>query len=585
MTVRGATMPVTRVLLFQNGLGYFERRGATGDTVDLVTRREHLDDVLKSLAVVDRAGGRVASVRVLASAARAETVTLRLGLTGSATHDLSVSYMSEVSGWRPSYRVVLGPEGHARLQGFAVVDNHTGEAWRGVHLGLSTATPLSFRYALQTERNAQRPELTSDGRLVRRPAESAQGSARRDLLLQNIAPVVEGNDPGLQNDVQAAYAATNVALPRPNSRAGHMVPDNPSRPTENPAASPNAQPLSPEDFAASLGSEDPSAGFTLESPGAMDLDTGESAMVPFVDQTIDGAGVYLFRPATAGGASATHPYRAVLLRNPLEAPLLGGPVAVYDASGVGGDGVTAVIPARAHAFVAYAMSPDIAVSRNNESAEDEVRVTQAAAGMVTVELQSVARTRFTLDASRPLDARVFLHVPSRPGFEPRSLPAGAVETPTGSFVPVAAGQAHHALAFDLLRRDTRQVHLETDPSHTYVPAFLEFLARSPGAGDTVPRLRQIYTRTTELRDLRASLEQDLGVQQRALAERREALAALRDVPANGALRQRIGRGVAEGVAQVDALTRRMVTANAEALSLREEWYVQLRALVVPAPTR
>src|SRR5688572_25508460 len=59
-------LALRRVVLFQNGLAYFERRGhAEGRTIDLRVRADQVDDVLKSLTVVDRAGATVSSVRVL----------------------------------------------------------------------------------------------------------------------------------------------------------------------------------------------------------------------------------------------------------------------------------------------------------------------------------------------------------------------------------------------------------------------------------------------------------------------------------------------------------------------------------------
>src|SRR5216110_1458675 len=84
---------VTRVVLFQNGLGYFERRGTTtSGGIELEVRRDHVDDVLKSLTVVDNGGGRVSSVRVLPAPPTSETVTLGLGISGGERHDLSISY-------------------------------------------------------------------------------------------------------------------------------------------------------------------------------------------------------------------------------------------------------------------------------------------------------------------------------------------------------------------------------------------------------------------------------------------------------------------------------------------------------------
>jgi hypothetical protein len=57
-------LPVTRVVLYKHGVGYFEREGAVdGDAaVALTFKQAEVSDVLKSLTVLDLDGGRVAAV-------------------------------------------------------------------------------------------------------------------------------------------------------------------------------------------------------------------------------------------------------------------------------------------------------------------------------------------------------------------------------------------------------------------------------------------------------------------------------------------------------------------------------------------
>ncbi len=57
-------LPITRVVLYKHGVGYFEREGSVdGDaTLSLTFKQSEVSDVLKSLTVLDRDGGHVASV-------------------------------------------------------------------------------------------------------------------------------------------------------------------------------------------------------------------------------------------------------------------------------------------------------------------------------------------------------------------------------------------------------------------------------------------------------------------------------------------------------------------------------------------
>lgn len=57
------TLPITRMVLFKHGVGYFERRGAhSGEQLELSFAREAMDDVLKSLIALDLGAGQVLGV-------------------------------------------------------------------------------------------------------------------------------------------------------------------------------------------------------------------------------------------------------------------------------------------------------------------------------------------------------------------------------------------------------------------------------------------------------------------------------------------------------------------------------------------
>src|SRR5258708_32224648 len=63
-------LPVKRVVLYKNGVGYFEHLGAVHDKQDVAISftSGQLNDVLKSLTVLDLNGGRIAGVEYGSSA-------------------------------------------------------------------------------------------------------------------------------------------------------------------------------------------------------------------------------------------------------------------------------------------------------------------------------------------------------------------------------------------------------------------------------------------------------------------------------------------------------------------------------------
>src|SRR6266852_3155639 len=62
-------LPIRRILLYKHGVGYFERSGPTDGKSDIVLdfKATEMNDVLKSLTLLDRSGGRVSGVSYEAS--------------------------------------------------------------------------------------------------------------------------------------------------------------------------------------------------------------------------------------------------------------------------------------------------------------------------------------------------------------------------------------------------------------------------------------------------------------------------------------------------------------------------------------
>jgi len=81
-----AELPIHRVVLYKNGVGYFEHQGRVTGNQELNIRftTAQLNDVLKSLTVVDLSGGRVSGVRYNSIAPLSQRLsTLRLALDGN----------------------------------------------------------------------------------------------------------------------------------------------------------------------------------------------------------------------------------------------------------------------------------------------------------------------------------------------------------------------------------------------------------------------------------------------------------------------------------------------------------------------
>ena len=153
-----------RVVLFQNGIGHFERRGALPDRhLRLVLRPHEVDDVIKTLTVIDRDGKaqQVAAVLPTPDQTQGDRVVVDIELS-RPVRDLIVSYAVPTAAWKTTYRVAL-PErtgGPLLFQAWAMIDNVSEEGWEQVSLALATGAPLSFSTDLRTPHFVPRPDAT-----------------------------------------------------------------------------------------------------------------------------------------------------------------------------------------------------------------------------------------------------------------------------------------------------------------------------------------------------------------------------------------------------------------------------------------
>ena len=155
-----------RVVVYRNGVAYFERRAIVhGDRFALEVPAERLDDFLKSLSVVDARSGNAVPISFPTLDHAAGTTTVMVELPKPGDYDLRISYVTESPAWKPTYRLKLKPNGPAELQSWAVVDNVSGEDWKQVAVGVGSTSALSFKYDLQSVRYVERETLSDNTEL------------------------------------------------------------------------------------------------------------------------------------------------------------------------------------------------------------------------------------------------------------------------------------------------------------------------------------------------------------------------------------------------------------------------------------
>ncbi len=584
-------LPVRRVVLYRNGVGYFERAGhTTKDAVRFRVRRGDVGDFLTSLAVLDETGARVRSVSFEAPEARErqeprpvplvlhdgrlaavmppdppaqdgneeeqdedeEPLDVVLRMERSGMHDLRVAYVVGTPLWRPTYRLVFGPEG-GLLQAWAVVQNTSGEDWTDVRMALTTGAPIAFRSDLGTPIVPQRPLVTDRGEVV------------------TVVPRSHGTLP-------EPRSAARRARPAARGPVAGGAPMAPSMDVATEAASPSAPPVAASERQAffdrrAAASSAEVAARSEQAPGGVTryeltrtvtVPDGGSTMVALLAHRVPGEVAHLYAPEGGVSGSARHPFRVARFENRTGAMLERGPVTVFEEGEFVGQGVLEPLPADASAFVPFAMDRSVTVERHVESEERPGRLVAISKGRLLIEVFRERITRYEARNGRDRPIRLYVRHGRQSGMkivepaDPRQLTERAavlrLQVPPGKEAVLRVRERS---------RIQRTVALTTEQGARAVELYLEGPAAEGPHAPILRRALQLRERLLEVRRRAQEVEQARRDAERSAEQIRRNLKALRQVERASDLRQRLVR-------RLEEMDRRLADLTRQAVSLREE---------------
>ena len=196
--VRVDDVPLGRVVVYRNGIAYYERAAVVkGGTLSVRVPRALVDDFLKTLTVFDRETKQPLPVRFPRDrGGDGDMIDMNLQIPNKQVADVEMTYVTEAPSWKPSYRMVIGDangpsKGKVFLEGWAIIDNTSGEDWKDVTIGVGSSSAMSFRYDLWSVRSVEREELKDDERFANAPP----------TALAPLPAAKPGGDDGNANDV------------------------------------------------------------------------------------------------------------------------------------------------------------------------------------------------------------------------------------------------------------------------------------------------------------------------------------------------------------------------------------------------
>jgi len=233
-----------RVVVYRNGVAYFERRAIVhGDRFALEVPAERLDDFLKSLSVVDSRTGKAVPISFPTLEHAEGMTTVMVNLPQPGDYDLRISYVTESPAWKPTYRLQLKEGGPAELQSWAVVDNVSGEDWTKVAVGVGSTSALSFKYDLQSVRYVERETLSDSSELglAPPPGGSSYAVASKEVRVLGNFGAAAVDD--LKKSDRAPAKPAPVTRGRVQAQAGSVVTQlSAGMPQEEKALAPSAMP-------------------------------------------------------------------------------------------------------------------------------------------------------------------------------------------------------------------------------------------------------------------------------------------------------------------------------------------------------
>ena len=470
LSAMAAELPVRQVVLYKHGVGYFERAGelAPGETARLDFKAADMDDVLKSLTIEEKGGGKISGLRydsseplahkladfpfqlgaaqplsavldqlkgaqielkfsnemvkgaivaarlvpgddkrpereqitllmdagdlrnfdlgaassirfsdtrlqaqfkeylaALTDARSKEKRTVYIDSTDSKRRDVVASYMLPTPVWKSSYRLIFGEGSQPTLEGWAIVDNTTGEDWNQVTLSLVSGRPISFISRLYEPRY-----------IARQTAELPEDAAS--------APVV----------YEGTVTADGANLIDSGASAAAPAPASPPPPVKFKALPMSGREFSRmEQFAKTSTIAAPAAGrelgelFEYRIPTPVTVRRNESAMLPFLQQKVDTRKLLIY-----SDPSAAHPMDAAEISNSTGKTLDGGPITVYDTGAYAGEALMETVKTGDKRLISYGIDLGTRITTQWDSKAEQVREIHARRGILTAS-NSVVETR------------------------------------------------------------------------------------------------------------------------------------------------------------------------------------------------
>jgi|GEM_PF-1262962 len=325
-------------------------------------------------------------LRIVAESRNQNRRSVSFDLKGNGAKQLSARYMTPMPVWKSSYRLIFPDTGKPVLEGWAIVDNTSGEDWKGVSLALVSGKPVSFVTNIYPPVNVDRPFVELPG-------------------IESVAPVVYERAMSSGGFV-GAQGGRALAAPKmmPSELAAHR--DEPPPPPPAPSA-----------ISSTATGKETGAMFSYQFPGAVDVRKSESVMLPFLQTPVTAAKLMVF---SEGQDVADHPMLALELQNDSGVVLDGGPITVFDGGEYAGDSLFETTSKGEKRLLSYGVDLGTSIRVESTPRAQRVQELKMSKGMLEIRSRMRVTTKYIADNADPKAKQLLIERILRQGYAPVS---------------------------------------------------------------------------------------------------------------------------------------------------------------------
>ncbi|MCC6857162.1 MAG: hypothetical protein IT158_01300 [Bryobacterales bacterium] len=329
----------------------------------------------------------------LAASSSKESRSVYIDSTDARAREIVLGYVIPTPVWKSSYRLIFGQGDSAVLEGWAIVDNTTGEDWTKVRLALVSGRPISFVSPLFEPRYVERPVAGLPEDRARGPivhAGALESAKEADTAAEGAGGVVGGVIGGVAGGRFRTMAAPPP--PPPSAKA--------------PSRAQLASSVGPAAATREVGEL-----FEYQIAAPVTVRKGESAMLPFIQQKIEARKLLIY-----ADQSTENPMNAAELTNATGKTLDGGPITVFDAGAYGGEALMATVKSGDRRLISYAVDLGTRISTQFDSRADMVREIHLRRGVLTTRSAAVETRMYTIRNVDQKAKTLIVEHPVRPQF-------------------------------------------------------------------------------------------------------------------------------------------------------------------------